>query len=327
MASAATIIGDPAWMPHRLDMAGRRIQFLKIDRERLGEGPFLAQFEPYGEQDQTWLTLADLQHVAQPGGRLHFIFHTAFCRSTLLAKALDIPEHSVGYSEPGILNDIAAHGTAAHPLLPPVLALLARPRSEGEVVFVKPSNHANGLIPPLMAARPDARAIMLSSGCEAFLASIHRKGLPGRSWARRLYLEIQDYAPLNLGMDGRQVFAMSDLQVAGLAWLMNRRWFAMQMAAAGERLRSLDARLVKERAADTVRHTMAFAGAAISDEMAREIANGGTFARDAKTGGAVPTPSESHGETVDEEIAKVVQWIGQVSASAGIPLEQPAPLF
>lgn len=169
------------------------------------------------------------------------VLHGSFFRSTLLAKAQDIPGHSVGYSEPGILNDIAGHGTAAHALLPPVLALLSSPRSGAEVVFVKPRNHANGLIPALMAARPDACAIMLSSGCEAFLASIHRKGLPGRSRARRL--------------------------------------------------------------------------------------DSSTFARDAKTGGAVPTPSASHGEIVDEEIAKVVQWIGHVAASAGIPLEQPVPLF
>ncbi len=326
MESVATIIGDPAWMPHRLDMGGQRIQFLKIGREQLGEGPFLAQYEPRGG-DEAWLPFAALQQVPQSGGSLHFIFHTAFCRSTLLAKALDIPGHSVGYSEPGILNDIAAHGTAAHPLLPAVLALLARLRGEGEVVFVKPSNHANSLIPAMMAARPDARAIMLSSGCEEFIGSIHRKGLPGRSWARRLYLEIQDYAPLNLGMDGRQVFAMSDLQVAGLAWLMNRRWFAMQMTRAEGRMHSLDAEDVKTHPAETIRKTLAFAGREITEEHARTIAKGAIFGRDAKTGGAVPTQSGSHGKVVDEEIAKVAHWVSQIAASAGIPLTQPAPLL
>jgi hypothetical protein len=39
---------------------------------------------------------------------LHFVFHTAFCCSTLLARALDVPGSSMGLKEPSVLVDFAS---------------------------------------------------------------------------------------------------------------------------------------------------------------------------------------------------------------------------
>ena len=37
---------------------------------------------------------------------IHFIFHSAFCASTMLVRALDVPGSAMGISEPVILNDM-----------------------------------------------------------------------------------------------------------------------------------------------------------------------------------------------------------------------------
>ena len=329
MADPENLVRDPAWMPHRLDLQAGRVLFLRIERERLRDGPFLAGFQPQGAGDAAWLDLETFRSAQVPAGTMHFVFHTAFCRSTLLAHALDIPHVAASYSEPGIINDIAAAGDAALPLLAPALAFFARPRLAGEAVFVKPSNHANTLIPAMMQARPESRAILLSHPVEAFLSSIHRKGLPGRSWARRLYLEIQRYSPLDLGMDAAASFAMSDLQVAGLAWLLNRRWFAQQMAGArGDAMRSLDGEALVARTAQALAAIGAFTGVAIDDEIAARTARGEVFARDPKSGRAYEEAATLSADPhVTEEVTKVAQWIGQVAAQAGVPMDQPRPLL
>ena len=148
-------------------------------------------------------------------GPLHFLFHTAFCRSTLLIRVLDAPGIAVGLNEPGIIAIMVNAGPQAATLHKPLLDLLSRPHASGETVFVKPTNHANALMPALLTARPDARATLMTNALSAFLGSVARKGMMGRRWARQLFLEMQGYAGMDFGMDGRESFAMTDLQAAG----------------------------------------------------------------------------------------------------------------
>ena len=107
-------------------------------------------------------------------------------------------------------------------------------------MVVKPTNHANALIPAILTALPQARAVLMTNPLPSFLAAVIRKGMMGRRWGRLLHLEMQSYAGMELGMDGREQFAMTDLQAAALAWFLAQRWFALQQQRFGERLAVLD---------------------------------------------------------------------------------------
>ena len=61
----------------------------------------------------------------------------------------------------------------------------------------------------------------------AFLAAVVRKGMMGRRWGRQLYLELMSYAGMDLGMDGREQYLMTDLQATALAWFLNQRFLAL----------------------------------------------------------------------------------------------------
>ena len=328
MTDPRTIEADPAWLPHRIDAGYRRVEFLRIPRAQLSSAQFLADRTPASPADRATLSFEDVLAMRPRTGPLHFIFHTAFCRSTLLARALDIPGISVGLSEPGIIGSLVQAGDAGARLMRPLLDLLSRPHAEGEIVFVKPTNHANCLIPALLAARPDAKAVLMTNGLAPFLAAIVRRGMLGRRWGRQLLLELQSYAGMDFGMDARESFAMTDLQAAALAWFLNQRWFALQLAQqpanpAAPRLHTLDGDHFAAHPARTLRAVLALAGTDLPEALAEAAATSPLFATHAKLGGdfagqQAQAAARTASPVVDEEIAQVAQWIDLIAQQGGM---------
>lgn len=333
---AAEIAADPSWLPHRIDWAGKRMQFLKLARSSLGEAGFLADRKPAGPDGEAWLPLDAVMAMQVDSGPIHFLFHTAFCRSTLLARALDRPGEVAALNEPHIFAALAGAGVApgqpGAPLLAPVLKLLARTFPDEASVVVKPTNHANALIPAILTALPDARAILMTNPLPSFLAAVIRKGMMGRRWGRTLYLEMQSYAGLDLGMDAREQFAMTDLQAAALAWLLAQRWFAMQQDRFGERLAVLDGDRFGQEKARTLMQTAAHLRLEMDQTTAQEIAEGPVFASHAKSGEDFATKdavdaARSRSAVTEEEIAQVGQWIGLIARQLGLETPRPQTLF
>ena len=324
MTDPATIAADPHWLPHTLDMAGGRMLFVKIARDAFTQSGFLADVKPDDAKGAQWVSLADVRAMQPEAGPLHFIFHTAFCRSTLLARAMNIPGTSVGMAEPGILAQIAGAGDAAKDLVKPVCDLLSRPWGEGEAVFVKPTNHANMLIPALLSARPDATAVLMTNPLATFLKSVDKRALMGRRWGRQLYLEVMSYAAMDLGMDAREQFSMTDLQAAGLAWFLSQRMYAMLLASShGNRLRVLDGDRFALDRADTVEAVLALAGVAHEPADVEKVVDGPLFRKHAKLGGDFSEDAAQTAPALEQEIGQVQQWLGMIAEQAGVPI--PAP--
>jgi len=328
MTDARTIEADPAWLPHRIDAPTRRVEFLRIPRAQLSAAQFLAERTPASPADHAALSFEDVLAMRPRTGPLHFIFHTAFCRSTLLTRALAIPGVSVGLSEPGIIGSLVHAGEAGARLMRPLLDLLSRPHTPGEMVFVKPTNHANRLIPALLAARPDAKAVLMTNTLAPFLAAIVRRGMLGRRWGRQLFLELQSYAGMDFGMDARESFALTDLQAAALAWFLSQRWFAMQLARepsapAAPRLRTLDGDHFAAHPAQTLRAMLALAGTDLPQVRADAAATSPLFATHAKLGGdfadqQTQATARTASPVVEEEIGQITQWIGLIAQQAGL---------
>src|SRR3546814_11867194 len=76
---------DPAWLAHRYDAAGDRLLFRHVPRAMHRDGPFLTD-ELIGDRPQAIIARAEGVAAARAhAGPIHFIFHSAFCASTLLA--------------------------------------------------------------------------------------------------------------------------------------------------------------------------------------------------------------------------------------------------
>lgn len=336
MTDLAQILSDPQWLPHNFDPARGSVTFIRIPRARLSDNAFLADATSEPGFAPIEVPLGEIAAFSPPQAPLHFIFHTAFCRSTLLVRALELPGVSAGLSEPGILARLVGKGDAGMRAVAPVAALLARPwganENGSESVFVKPTNHANVLVPALMQARPHAKAVLMTNPLPSFLAAVVRKGMMGRRWARTLYLEMMGYAGIDLGLDAREQFAMTDLQAGALAWFLNQRYLDALARQFGDRVRVLDGDAFGAEPAKVLEAVGRFTGVGIDAARAAQIASGPVFTKDAKTGldyaeKSARDAASTQSAVVEDEIAKLGEWVSAIAAQAGVEVPLPQTLI
>jgi hypothetical protein len=342
MNEVTAIAGDYRWFPFRLDASGTSVAFVHADRDDHRAVTFLDDelFRRSGDSRQ--VPVQELVPVAQalPANPCHFIFHSAFCCSTLLARALDVPGKSMGLKEPLVLNDLVQAAMAAgEPGVPnssalaPILSLLARPFAAGETVIVKPSNAANPLIEQIMGARPASKALLLSSELPDFLRSVAKKALWGRIWARRSIVAVNRWPHFQPGFSEAERWEHSDLQVAALLWLDHRAQFSALAGQLGGRVASMDSTILLNDPSRALRAVGDFFELGFSPEEIAAIVGGPVFAKNSKRQDEdfnAQRRRDEHaaiGDALAEEIAMVAKWADSVADFAGIPKQLPQPLL
>ena len=177
------VLAEPRYFPIHVDFSRDRLVLVETGRNRLAALPFIDGRFPLASGEAVEVRLSDALRArrAEPAGPDRFIFHAAFCGSTLLATLLDVPGRSFGQREPRILNDIA-DACGSRPGSPVVAALgltrslLRRPWQTGERNFCKPSNWANNLIPALTRNSHRIRPLFIAIDGRDYLVAIFRGG-------------------------------------------------------------------------------------------------------------------------------------------------------
>lgn len=332
-AAPALDLADAEWLVHRYVESDDAFRFIHLPRGEHASHPFLIDSELGVRPTAPDVPAQSL--IDQPRGRLHFLFHSAFCGSTLLARALSAPGVAMGLSEPVVLNDVVGFrrrgaGPAAVARAADLsLRLLGRPFAAGEVVIVKPSNVLNPLAELLLKIEPDARAVFLYAPLETFLVSVARKGLHCRIWVRELLEGYLRDRFVDLGLMPEDYFRLTDLQVAAVGWLAQHQYFTQLTGKLDGRIASLDA--------DQLTSDPAAAIAAVAAHYrlpldAAAVAAGPAFQRNSKTGAAY-SPGERSADyaaarqAYGEEIAMVMTWAKAVAANLGLSLAGPNPLL
>jgi hypothetical protein len=337
MTTPATLARDPLWFAHRYDPGHDAFQFRRLTREAHRAATFLTD-DYLGADAVTAVRRADAMAARPAQAPLHFIFHSAFCCSTVFARAFDVPGVAMGLKEPVLLNDLVGWqhrgGTAAQiaPVLDAGLALLARPFAPGEAVIIKPSNVTNGLAPGMLVMRPHARALLLYAPLRVYLASIARKGMTGRLWVRDLLVKQLREGLHPFGYSGEDYLGQTDLQAAALGWLAQHVLFARMVAQFGDRVRTANSEVLMANPAQAMRALSALYGLPIDADAIAAIVAGPAFTQHSKSG-----DSFGQAQRVDEqrvgtgahadEIDKVAIWAEAVAASAGVPMELPGALL
>lgn len=336
-ASARDLALDPEWLPQSFGPDGSELTFVRVPRAEhdrlmfLGDEHFAGKFIKRTER----AAAVAAQMPPGPAAPLHFIFHTAFCASTLLVRALDIPGKTLGLKEPDVLINLANRLTrsddgANRQRLRLVLRLLARPFGAGETVVVKPTNFANRLLLPALEEVPEARAILLYSDLPTLLRSLVKRGMWGRIWARRLYRSAAAWTSLNPGYDAGERFELTDLQVAGLAWLMQISHFDEVARRLPERTMVVDSESLLAHPARTLLRAAEFFGVELDAAEADAIAGGPVFSRHSKFAQkdySVAAREAEHDAAVaahGEEIDMVVKWVEAVAAHCRTPMRPQA---
>lgn len=167
------------------DFNNNLAHFIELDREDLYNSSFLDQ--RISAKDNS-LTTASIDTVMTQS--IHdathttpvFIFHTAFCCSTLLARSLDIPGKTLVFREPLTLLQMAdlKRGLSKtsrdyQPLLAMTLKKLTNSFIHEKQIIIKPTNLANNLIADLINIYPTTRILLLYDDFESFLASVLKR--------------------------------------------------------------------------------------------------------------------------------------------------------
>jgi hypothetical protein len=332
------LLASAEWLAHRYDPGHDALHFRAVPRARHADIPFLTD-ELLGPQEPLVLRRVDAMAQAPAPAPIHFLFHSAYCCSTLLAAAFDSPGVAMGLKEPVLLNDIVgwrhrdAKGAEVARVLDESLRLLARPFGPGEAVVVKPSNIVNPLIPAILGLRPEARALLLHAPLEAYLASIARKGMWGRLWVRDLFQKLMRegmLAPLGVAPD--EYLGLTDIQVAALGWLAQHRQFQALTRQLGDRVATLDSENLVARPKEALAALARLFGLNMDSSLIDAIVTGPVFARDAKSGDAFADGQRARQARQDmdihgDEVAKVAHWAGVLAGNAGIEMTLPRPLL
>lgn len=334
--SAAQIVADPEWLAHRYNESDDTFQYRHVTRQRHAEVPFAIDDYLGVEANPVVIRREEAAGLVGEPAPIHFIFHSAFCASTMLVRALDVPGSAMGISEPVVLNDMVGWRRRGADIqkharvMDNALAQLSRPWGAGEAVVVKPSNIYNGIAMGALALRPNAKALMLYAPIEEFLLSVARKGMWCRLWVRELLEGMLQEGMVDLGFEPRDFFRQTDLQAAAVGWLAQHMLFHRMADRFGpDRIASLDSETLTGDPATSVARTAVHFGLTKQDPA--DYAAHPAIGRNSKSGagferGERQLDQARAREVYGDEIEKVSEWIRVVGERRGISLELPLKL-
>ncbi|WP_109354178.1 hypothetical protein [Sphingorhabdus sp. EL138] len=336
----AEISQNPDYLAHRYDEHNDAFRFIPVDRELHRNSTFLTDKILPDNLPVFAFDRKDVVAANPPKGRVHYIFHSAYCCSTMLARALDIKGISMGFKEPVVLNDLVGwKRRGANPrdvaeVLDQSIDLLARPFGAGETVIIKPSNVVNILAIVMLAMRPDAKAILLHAPLKTYLRSIAKKDLWGRMWVRELFIgQMKDQMIAPFGMSNEDMLMLTDLQVAAVGWLAQHAVFTATLSKFGpDRVKSLNSETLLADKGETMKQMSQLFGLDIDQDNLEKIVSGPAFNRHSKLDMEFDKEAreKEHADAASlhaDEIEKVYEWAKVMGERMKISQTLASPLF
>ncbi len=180
-----SLLDDPALLPFKLDLVGRRVLWLRLDAQQRRDAAFLDDRAVPANADGGWLPLdALLAHRAPEAPPAHAIFHIGHCGSTLLSRLLDAWPDVHGLREPLPLRALAdawptldaptsrLSPSQAHDTLHALWACWSQALPPHRRSVVKATSSCNGLVAPLLSRHAGVRAVLLDMPLRPYLATL-----------------------------------------------------------------------------------------------------------------------------------------------------------
>lgn len=240
-----TLFRSPELHLAALDVRKRRAAFVQMSPADYRDPAFLYD-ESIVSRPRVELDLSALldAHARRPhaGQPLHYIFHTAYCCSTLLARCLEAMGCFVLKEPPPLLELAFAHDhlVALDPEEPRawlalVVDLMARTYAPQPVV-VKCGALANVLAESLLDACRDARAVFLYGGLAHHLSQVLKDPERRKLARHRRALLVPRARSLGIEAGGD----LSDAQAAAFVWLTRMRDHERAAKRLGDRILAVE---------------------------------------------------------------------------------------
>jgi hypothetical protein len=335
----------PGWYLWDLDLDRKEGVFVHMDRSAYARSSFLDdRIQPAGHGQQRialqylWRRYRELDLIPQP---VRYIFHTAFCCSTLLSRALDIPGRTLVYREPLPLDALST--LHRNPELAPGInrdtrsillrldqAMSARHYGD-EIVIVKPNDACNNLIPELMAGHDDNRGLVMYSDLKAFLVATLKAPIRRQFIRQSLPRAKADAAGLPI-LSSANVEQLSDPEASAYVWLVQLQRLHRLLETCPTQLRSLDAEVFLSHPAQGIKSVSEHMGLMLEEHDINTIINGPTFHRyskDTQTAYDAHSRAQQHAAALAEcqhEIETGLRWAASLLGTDPSPWPLPAPV-
>lgn len=331
------ILGDASYLAHRYDEVNDAFRFLSVPREVHRQCTFITDEHLPNVDRFRAIARSELVDAALPKAPVHFIFHSAYCCSTMLARAFDIDGVSMGLKEPVFLNDMigwrrrGADPAKQRQVLDQGLTLLSRPFGEDRSIIIKPSNICSPLAIEMLQMRPESKALLLYAPIEGFLKSIAKKEMWGRIWVRDVLIgTLKDGYAIG-GFSSDELLQLTDLQVAAIGWLSQHAFFAKIIEEMGaDRVKTLDSDTFLAQSPETIAALSDLYGLDMTDEQIDAVIQGPAFTSHSKLDQAKrgeifdakarDQEQQKVAEVHGAEIDMVATWTKAVADSQGIEL-------
>lgn len=254
--SSSVDLADPRWFLADLHVPERWGGMLWLDEGVIDRSNFLDTRIEARLDEVVRCSIAQAAVAPVPTGPIAWLFHTSFCGSTLLARALHLAPFTVALKEPLVLRRLADarfRGRSLDGLVDPCLRLLGRPWHPGGAVLLKPTHVALNLAVDLLAATPGSRAVIVTCSLEEFLISNLKKPASSKAKIPELIERMLSATSFVRRLPPAALPPPDLLCAAGLQWAATRELVHEIVAQAGaERVRVLDMQPLLTTLPDTV---------------------------------------------------------------------------
>jgi hypothetical protein len=297
--SAADLFRSPDFYPQKMDFDNGMISFVPMSKATYKSSSFLDGRTQPTSAERYEIPAADLllavAELPPFPNRVHYIFHAAFCCSTLLARYLELVPPCFVLKEPLLLTQmavvrpraIAAHNNGAldhgewAPLLDLCARLLARGYAPDDIVVIKVNDICNSLGELLLARAAASKAVFVTIGLKDFLLVL-LKSPDRRQWLRGRLLKAQKDAAIIPELAGFDPTRMSDAEGGAYLWALNEALRARLCSQCQSRVLTLPGEEISDAPAGALRAVASHFGLADSEAWPKDIFCGATAARYAK---------------------------------------------
>lgn len=313
--------------------------FAEMDRDAYNRSIFCDMRIAAKSKQMTKIALAPLcDYEARDNSAgapaVSYIFHMAHCGSTLLARALDVPDRNIVYREPMALRQLAVEKASAgfsreqdwRRRLKLVTRFLARRYVKDGPAIVKANVPVNFIIPEILDRCADEPSIVLYFPLEHYLMAILRSA-NHRKWVAGVVTEMQraigEMVPLERNM--------SVAKAAAALWLAQALIY-QEAALNHPKVASLNAEDLFETPDIAVSRAFAHFGQPAAEGDVARIVGGELFARYSKNpqvafdNAARLARREALRQELRPELEEARQWVAARAGETRLPERLANPL-
>lgn len=338
-----TFYDSPAYFVRGLEEDRKMLVLQRMSRQTYQSSSFLNEKLEAADDLYHLLpldqTLAHFRQSAPLPKPIHYIFHFAFCGSTLLSRCMDYPDHTMVYKEPDLLHQIGyylrfpnVYSLPAKELLSFGLSSVQRTFQSTETPIVKLTDSCSNLPALCLDVHAEARAIVVYNSLETFLLAT-LKSRKRRQYTRGMYIRARnDMASAGISLEVSK-HMLSDAQMSGYVWLSLMYRYTDWLSRYGSRFRSLKMDSLLAAPLQTMQAASSFMNLKIPPSLFEKTLDQGVFTRHAKAqhlqfdGTIYQSQKAMLMASLATEIEEGQKWVQQVKTQFPVDETLPAPLL